>query len=119
MQDRPRADELLGAAAALLATDISGAVPREQRFSVLIAANVCAMVARELELGPAHDAVDRELFAGLLGSGRNERPSAELAVELAARIRSGDLDGELERVAAGLREHVARKLEIARPGYAE
>ena len=39
--------------------------------------------------------------------------------ELAAAIRRGELDDRLDETIAGLREHVARKLEIARPGYAE
>jgi hypothetical protein len=41
----------------------------------------------------------------------------EAASSLAASIRRGDLDTELPEVIVSLREHVARKLEVARPGY--
>ncbi len=40
------------------------------------------------------------------------------AGELAAALRRGELDDRLDEVLARLREHVARKLEVARPGYA-
>jgi hypothetical protein len=51
---------------------------------------------------PAHEAADAA------------RASAS---DLARAIRAGDLDGELDGAIERLREHVARKLEIARPGY--
>jgi hypothetical protein len=38
---------------------------------------------------------------------------------LARRIRSGELDDELPELIERLREHVARKLEVSRPGYSE
>jgi hypothetical protein len=34
-------------------------------------------------------------------------------------LRAGELDDELAGVGSRLREHVRRKLEIARPGYWE
>ena len=40
------------------------------------------------------------------------------AFELAAAIRRGELDDRLDEAIDRLREHVRRKLEIARPGYA-
>ncbi|MGH2986321.1 MAG: DUF6285 domain-containing protein [Solirubrobacterales bacterium] len=42
----------------------------------------------------------------------------ERATELAVAIRRGDLDGSLAEVLGDLREHVRRKLDVARPGYA-
>jgi hypothetical protein len=39
------------------------------------------------------------------------------AVDLAKAIRAGQLDEQLGEVAIRLREHVERKLEVARPGY--
>ena len=39
------------------------------------------------------------------------------AAELAGAIRAGELDDRLDEAIGRLREHVARKLEIARPGY--
>jgi hypothetical protein len=118
MQDRPTAPELLDALAAMLFTQVREWVPRERRFQVLVAANVCAVLARELRAGDEPGQADARLFGELLG----EEPAAEprdAAAWLAQRIRAGKLDGELDEVVGRLREHVARKLEIARPGYAE
>lgn len=125
MQDRPTAPELLDALAALLFTDVREWVPRERRFQVLVAANVCAVVARELRAGEAGSLEDVTLFRSLLEAegpqpapDQAEAEAREAAAELAWAIRQGKLDGELETVAGRLREHVRRKLEVARPGYA-
>jgi hypothetical protein len=115
MQDRPTAPELLDAMAATLFTEVRGWVPRERRFQVLVLANLCAVIARELRAGDGHSRADLELFNELAGS-RAEEPR-EAARELAAAIRAGRVDDRLEDVVGRLREHVARKLSIARPGY--
>jgi hypothetical protein len=126
MQDRPTAPELLDALAELLFADVREWVPRERRFQILVAANVCAVVARELRAGDEPTLADASLFRRLLGesgpeaSGEDpEAEARELAAELAREIRAGRLDGEIEAVAAELREHVRRKLDVARPGYAD
>ena len=49
MQDRPDAPELLAAVAQYLFEDLLPEVPREHRFQVRVAANCCAIVAREWE----------------------------------------------------------------------
>jgi hypothetical protein len=125
MQDRPTAAELLDALAELLFGDVREWVPRERRFQVLVAANVCAVVARELRAGDDASVADVALFRGLLGIAGPapdpedaEAEAREAAAELAWEIRRGNLDGEIEAAAGKLREHVRRKLEIARPGYA-
>lgn len=124
MQDRPTAPELLDALAAMLITQVRDWVPRERRFQILVAANLCAVVARELRAGVAPSIADVRLFRELLGDEGPEpapedaeRHAREAAVELARRLRSGELDEQLDRVASELRAHVRRKLEIARPGY--
>jgi hypothetical protein len=125
MQERPDAAELLEAVAEYLFAELRPEVPREQRFRVLVAANVCAVVARELRAGEAPDREDLELFGELLG----ERPEPAtdpdaltqqargLAAELAKRLRSGELDDRLDELTPQLAEHVRRKLQVARPGY--
>ena len=125
-QDRPSAPELLESVAEYLFSELRPQAPREQRFKLLVAANLCAVVARELRAGEAPGREDLELFRELLG-GRADEPregdeSAEAearraAGELAARLRSGELDDRLEELAPRLAEHVRRKLEVARPGY--
>jgi hypothetical protein len=126
MQDRPTAPELLEALAEFLFGDVREWVPRERRFQVLVAANVCAVVARELRAGAEPSLADVRLFRGLLGAeGPDPEPeladaeARESAAELARAIREGKLDGEIEQVAAQLRDHVRRKLDVARPGYAD
>ena len=126
MQDRPSAPELLDALAELLFADVREWVPRERRFQILVAANVCAVVARELRAGEQPSADDARLFRSLLGDDRPEpapgdaeAEAREAAAELAGAIRRGELDGDLEAVAGELREHVRRKLDVARPGYVD
>lgn len=126
MQDRPTAPELLDALAAMLVSEVREWVSRERRFQVLVAANVCAVVARELRAGAEPSLADARLFRELLGAEagkpapeRAAEEAREAAAELSVALRAGELDEELEAVAARLREHVRRKLEIARPGYWE
>ena len=117
MQDRPDAAELLDSVAEYLFAELRPEVPREQRFKVLVAANVCAMVAREIRAGEGPDREDLAMFGELLGKEVDDPRSA--AAELSQRIRSGELDDRIEELAPKLAAHVARKLEIARPGYAD
>jgi hypothetical protein len=115
VQDRPTAPELLDAMAADLFTEVREWVPRERRFRVLVLANLCAVIARELRAGEEPSRRDLALFNELSGSEADD--VREAAAALAGAIRSGDLDSRLPEVTAGLQEHVGRKLDIARPGY--
>jgi len=125
MQERPDAAELLEAVAEYLFAELRPEVAREQRFRVLVAANVCAVVARELRAGEAPDREDLELFGELIGETAEPakdpeeltEQARESAAELAKRLRTGELDDQLDELAPRLAEHVRRKLEIARPGY--
>ena len=80
-----------------------------------MAANVCAVVAREIRAGEAPDQADLALFNDLLGEEVDDVHAA--AAELSRRLRSGELDERIDELAPKLEEHVRRKLEIARPGY--
>ena len=115
MQDRPTAPELLDSVAEYLFGELRPEVPREQRFKVLVAANLCAVIARELSAGDRPDAEDTALFGELLGESHDDVRTA--AAELSRRLRSGELDDRLAELAPRLEEHVRRKLAIARPGY--
>jgi hypothetical protein len=126
VQDRPDAPELLDALAVMLFTDVREWVPRERRFQILVAANLCAVVAREIRAGSGPSLADARLFRSLLGEQGDDPPPEEAAAaardaagDLARRLRAGELDEDLDRVIAELRDHVHRKLEIARPGYWE
>jgi hypothetical protein len=117
MQDRPTADELLDSVAEYLFAEVRDEVPREQRFKVLVAANVCAVVAREIRAGEEPDREDLELFNEILGEESSDVHAA--AAELSRRLRAGELDDRIDELTPMLEEHVRRKLEIARPGYEE
>jgi ABC-type branched-subunit amino acid transport system ATPase component len=117
MQDRPTAAELLDSVAEYLFAELRPEVPQEQRFKVLVAANVCAVVAREIRAGEEPDQADLALFEELLGKEVADVHAA--AAELSERIRSGELDDRIEELAPRLEQHVQRKLDIARPGYSE
>jgi hypothetical protein len=96
MQDRPDAHELLEALESYLRDDLLGVVPAEHRFGVRVAANVCAILAREtIPLAPDRSRLD----------------------ELAREIRSGAWDERLPELAARLRVKVHAKLEIDHPGW--
>jgi ferritin-like protein len=115
MQDRPTADELLDSVAEYLFTELRPEVPREQRFKVLVAANVCAVVAREIRAGKEPDSADLALFGELLGE--EVENTREAAAELSRRLRAGELDDRIDQLTPRLEEHVRRKLDVARPGY--
>jgi hypothetical protein len=127
-QDFPHAAELLESVAEFLVEDVRSWAPDEKRFQVLVAANVCIVVARELRAGEAPIREDIELFCELLEtepppedvSGEELRAAVRDAqAELARRLRTGELDHRLEELTDRLRHHVRRKLDVARPGYAE
>ena len=116
-QDRPDAAELLESVAEYLFADLRPEVPREQSFRVLVAANVCAVVARELRAGDRPVQEDLALFERLLGE--PQESARDAAAALAERLRSGELDDRTEELIPELAEHVKRKLDVARPGYAD
>jgi uncharacterized protein DUF6285 len=127
MQDRPTAPELLDAMAADLFAKVREWVPRERRFQVLVLANLCAVIARELRAGAEPSLADVRLFRELLGrpiephvpAHEADAAARACAVDLARAIRAGNLDEQLRETMLRLREHVTRKLDVARPGYAD
>ena len=121
-QDRPDAPDLLDAVAEFLISEVRQSVPPEQRFQVLVAANLCAVVARERRAGAEPLLDDLLLFSSLLDQQLSTADDLDKAVreaeaELARRLRAGEMDERLEEVASALRRHVAGNLAIARPGY--
>ena len=80
------------------------------RFHARVAANVVAMVAREMALGPGQAAAHAARLA-CLGVADD--------AELAQAIRSGRLDDRLEELESVVRATVAEKLPVANPGYAD
>lgn len=106
--DVPSADALLDAVAGYLEADVMPSTEGRVRFHARVAANVVAMVAREIRLGGAQ-ALAHEQRLGSLGVADDS--------ELASAIRSGALEGRLDEVADVVRATVADKLDVANPGY--
>ena len=104
---RPTLGELVAAVREPLEAAVSG--PALSGFAARVAANVLAIVERELARGPA----DQGAYAAVLA-----RLGAADEAALAAEIRSGRRDQQLEEIAGEFRGIVAARLAVAHPGYA-
>jgi hypothetical protein len=128
MTDRPTVAELIDAVRHYLETELlPGLTDARLRFQTLIAANVLAIVGREL---PAEEGLLREEWAWLSRLLDWTKPEPERLVdlrqdvrdanvELCEKIRAGAFDepARFREVAAVLRRTVVRKLEIANPKH--
>ena len=108
--DRPSAVELLDAVREFLELDVVVNTEGRLAFHARVAANVVAMVAREIALGPEQGADHRQ---------RLESLGVTSEAELVAAIRSGQLDDRMQEVRAVVRATVADKLAVSNPGYSE
>lgn len=108
--DAPSIAEMVEAVREWIDSDVVGATEGRLRFHARVAANMLTMVERELELGEVQAAAHRARL-DVLGV-------ADTA-ELAARIRSGDLDDRADELRELLRLDVVDKLRVANPGYLE
>jgi aminoglycoside phosphotransferase (APT) family kinase protein len=106
--DVPSAAQLLDAVHEFLESDVREATEGRVRFHARVAANVVAMVTRELELG-SDQAVAHQRLLRSLGVSSEE--------ELALAIRSGTFDDRLGKVTDAVRSTVADKLAVAKPAY--
>jgi hypothetical protein len=113
-QDRPTAAQLVTAVREFLERDVMAATEGRVQFHTRVAVNVLNTVTRELELGDAFAAAERQRAAALLG---HDGDADALERELAAAIRSGALDDRDPGVRAHVRATVREKLLIANPGY--
>jgi hypothetical protein len=114
--DRPTAAELLEEVRRWLAEEHAPTLAGGPRFEAMIAAHALGIAARELALGPAHAEADRAELAALAGAAAPGEEAAQRRT-LATALRAGEHAADLASVAAVLREHVRRKLALARPGY--
>lgn len=127
MQDRPTTAELVAAARDYLARELLPTVTDQRlRFRGLVAANVLAIVERELRTGEAALLAEWESLSALLGlAPANAAPSALAEAvesanrELCARIRDGEADAGPFRdaVFGHTRAAVEAKLRISNPRY--
>jgi hypothetical protein len=127
VQDRPTTLELLEAVRAFLEEEAMPVLDPRRRFHARVAANVLAIVGRELAGEEAALAAEWQGLAELLGrEGPGPRGLEALraavraaTAELADRIRRGDADdGAFARaVRAHVRETVRAKLRVANPRF--
>jgi hypothetical protein len=128
MQDRPDVRELLEAVRGFLEQQAVPALEGTRQFHARVAANVLAIVGRELADGERSLRVEWERLVDLLGVAGADAPrdaAALLAavralnIELAARIRAGAADAGpwRARVIAHLKRTAEDRLAIANPRY--
>lgn len=124
MNDRPTAEELLGAVRRFLADDVVPALDGHLKYQARVAANVCAIVGRELASQDKHLHGEWRRLTALLEEA-TPRPESRDALEtellamneaLVQRIRSGGADRGpwRQQLVAHLRQTVADKLEVAK-----
>jgi hypothetical protein len=125
VNDRPTGVELLRAVERFLEREVVPGLDGVRRYHARIAANVVAIVARELETEDRHLGAEWLRLGALLSS--DDAPPAdrdalrarltERNVELVRRIRAGEADtgAYRARVLAHLHDTVAAKLEVAKP----
>ena len=129
MQDRPTARELLEAVRLFLEDEVVAALDGPARFHARVAANVLAIVGRELEDEESLLVAEWTRLAALLGRSSDAPPErlaalragvAEMTDALCARIRRGDADTSpfREAVRTAVVASVAEKLAVANPRMA-
>jgi Domain of unknown function (DUF6285) len=129
MQDRPTVLELLAAVRGFLEDDLVPSLEGRRRFHALVAANVLAVVERELAGNEEQLARQWDRLAALFALDTTSRPQAlsalrtavrELETRLAERIRAGDFDDgdTAARVRGHVRATVLEKLAVANPRFA-
>jgi len=102
----PTAAELVEAVREWLERDVAAVADGRLKFHTRVAANVLAMVERELELGAAQRAEHHERLASF---------AVADDAELAAAIRNGDLDHRLTEDRPALQSAVEAQLAVANP----
>ncbi|MFM8973690.1 MAG: DUF6285 domain-containing protein [Actinomycetota bacterium] len=100
--DRPTATELIEAVREFLEREVMTGTSGRLQFHARVAANVLAVVERELAESP---------LGALTAAARAQE------TELARRIRIGEFDDRLAEVRDEVRETVRRKLLVADPGH--
>jgi hypothetical protein len=115
MREQPSAAELIDAVAEFIARDVAPTLTGRLAFHARVAANVLAIVKRELELGPAADRADAARLAALLGT---EGDPAALTEELCRRIAAGEIAVDDPTLIDHLWATTLATLAVDQPGYA-
>lgn len=108
MYGRPTAGELLGAAREFLLGPVTDSTDGQVRFHARVAANVLAIVARQLQ---QREAAEERARQGLDALGAKDFPG------LAAAIRAGAFDDRTAELYPFLWESVRDRLAVANPRH--
>lgn len=106
--DMPSAEQLVEAVREWLERDVMTATRGRLQFHARVAVNVLSMVERELRVGSEQAAAHQA---------RLDQLGVADDAELAARIRSGELDDRLPEVRELVWASVRDKLAVANPKY--
>lgn len=106
----PTAAELAAALRAFLDEEVVPGTEGGLSFTARVAANVAAMLERELRLGPAIAVEHRRLLAAL---------GSESDRELVGAIRAGRVDDRIDEVIELIRDDVVSRLSLWNPRYVE
>ncbi|MCB0989464.1 MAG: hypothetical protein KDB16_00675 [Acidimicrobiales bacterium] len=108
--DLPTSDELVGAVRHWIESTLMSELEGATRFHARVAANMLAIVQREIVDGGASVNAHRARLAGL---------GFESDRDLADAIRRGDLDDKRAEVIEAVMATLADELAIDNPGYAQ
>lgn len=109
LHDLPSSRQLVESVREWMERDLLTSTSGRLQFHTRVAINVLAMVERELAAGADQLARHRDRLASL---------GCSDDAELAAAIRRGEFDHDLDRVIEVVRADVEAKLSVANPGYA-
>jgi hypothetical protein len=115
MREQPSAAELIDAVSEFITHDLAPTLTGRQAFHARVAANVLAVVRRELLQGPDADRADASRLAALLGHAGDP---AVLTEELCQRIASGKIAPDNPALIEHLWASTLDTLAIDQPAYA-
>ncbi|HEY1425700.1 MAG TPA: DUF6285 domain-containing protein [Caulobacteraceae bacterium] len=115
MREQPTAAELIDAVAEFITRDVAPTLTGRLAFHARVAANVLAIVRRELANGPAADHADARRLAALLG---HEGDPAQLTAELCRRIEAGEIAADDPALVDHLWATTIATLAVDQPNYA-
>ncbi len=106
--------ELLEAVREFLTREVQPRLDGQPAFHARVAANVLAIVERELAMAPGFDSDEHDRLQSLTGRGGS---LGELNAALAQAIRAGEMDDCRDAVLDHLKTTARDKLRIANPKY--
>lgn len=114
MQDSPTAKELVEAVRGFLETKAMVELEGHSAFHARVAANVLAIVARELDLAPGAGEAEKHRLVALLGE---DGTLEELNHMLCREIREGRIGLQTEGLLDHLKQTTLAKISIDQPKY--